>query len=300
MSGAEPTRRITQVPIERIHILNPRERDKVKFRKVVDSIAAVGLKRPIKVSVRPHGEQDEFKYDLVCGQGRLEAFKALGESHIPAIVVELTAEECYLQSLIENLARRQHNSLELLRDIGALEERGYTPTEISKKTGLSRDYCIGIIRLIKEGEERLVAAVEKGQIPLSVAIEISSTSHEEAQAALHEAYERKELRGQKLQTAIKVINHRERWGRHTSRKRSSKPHSPKTPHAMVRAYKRETERQRVLIKKADLTENRLFVISSALRTLLKDEHFKTLLRAEELDSIPSQVASLLACEEAEE
>ena len=284
---------IERVPIDSIYILNPRERDKTKFRLVVDSIAAVGLKRPIKVSMRADTETDAFKFNLVCGQGRLEAFKALGETHIPAVVVELSNEDCYLQSLVENFARRQHSSLELLRDIGALEKRGYSPTQISEKTGLSRDYVIGILRLINEGEERLVAAVERNQIPLSVAIEISSVSHEDAQAALHQAYERKELRGQKLQTAIRIINQRERWGRRAARRNPTKSQPLKTSHAMVRAYKRETERQRILIKKADLTENRLLVISSALRTLLSDEHFRTLLRAEGLDSIPTQVASML-------
>lgn len=40
---------IESVPIDRIHFLNPRLRDKRKFRDLVESIAAVGLKRPITV-----------------------------------------------------------------------------------------------------------------------------------------------------------------------------------------------------------------------------------------------------------
>jgi ParB family transcriptional regulator, chromosome partitioning protein len=45
-----------------------------------------------------------------------------------------------------------------------------------------------------------------------------------------------------------------------------------------------------LVKKAELTRNRLVFIVSALRTLLADEHFVTLLRAEGLDSMPRYLA----------
>ena len=38
------------IPIERITVLNPRLRDRKKFREIVDSIRKVGLKQPIKVS----------------------------------------------------------------------------------------------------------------------------------------------------------------------------------------------------------------------------------------------------------
>ena len=41
-------------------------------------------------------------YDLVCGQGRLEAFVALGQNEIPAIVIEASEEDCYVMSLVEN------------------------------------------------------------------------------------------------------------------------------------------------------------------------------------------------------
>ena len=39
--------------IDRIRILNPRERDKKKFLEIVDSIRKVGLKQPINRTVRP-------------------------------------------------------------------------------------------------------------------------------------------------------------------------------------------------------------------------------------------------------
>ncbi len=293
MMADNPVNQVKLIAIDEIHILNPRERNKAKFQNVVDSIAAVGLKRPIKVSVRPPSPGNiDKKYNLVCGQGRLEAFLQLGESKIPAIVVDLSKEECYLQSLVENLARRNHAPIELVRDFARLAEHGYTVTEIAKKTGLCRKYVLGMLRLNKYGEERLMAAVEKGEIPVYIAVDIATTKNQSAQAALTRAYERNDLRGGKLQSAIRVIRVRERRGKKIVRG-GRKDKRTYNSRAIVTEYKRETERQRVLIRRANVTETRLTVLKGALQALLADENFATLLHAEGLDSMPSQVAELV-------
>ena len=71
---------IQLIPIGRIDILNPRERNQKAFREIVASIKALGLKKPITVTRRGQGAEE--RYLLVCGQGRVEAFMALGETHI--------------------------------------------------------------------------------------------------------------------------------------------------------------------------------------------------------------------------
>jgi ParB family chromosome partitioning protein len=84
----EPTILIELIPIDRISLLNPRGRSRRVHREIIDSVEAVGLKRPITVS-RRRGENGEARYDLICGEGRIEVFQALGQSQIPAIVLEL-------------------------------------------------------------------------------------------------------------------------------------------------------------------------------------------------------------------
>ena len=93
---------VQMVPVDAITVLNPRARNRRVFHELITSIAHLGLKKPITVSRR----EGEPGYDLVCGQGRLEAFIALGQSEIPAIVIEASQEDCYVMSLVENLARR--------------------------------------------------------------------------------------------------------------------------------------------------------------------------------------------------
>ena len=73
------------IEIVQILIANPRPRNRVKFEAIVASIQAVGLKRPILVNDRASVD-GRFRYELVCGQGRMEAFIVLGKTTIPAIV----------------------------------------------------------------------------------------------------------------------------------------------------------------------------------------------------------------------
>src|SRR6202022_3040663 len=103
---------VQMVPVDAITVLNPRARNRRVFHELVTSIDHLGLKKPITVSRRGA----EPGCDLVCGQGRLEAFIALGQRETPAIVIDASAEDCHLMSLVENLARRKPRSLELMRE----------------------------------------------------------------------------------------------------------------------------------------------------------------------------------------
>ena len=94
---------IQMIEISQIFIANPRPRNRVKFLAIVASIEAVGLKKPILVNHHVSAGGG-FQYELVCGQGRLEAFLALGKALIPAIITTVTREQLYLMSLVENVA----------------------------------------------------------------------------------------------------------------------------------------------------------------------------------------------------
>ena len=80
---------VQMVPVDAITVLNSRARNRRVFDELITSIAHLGLKKPITVSRR--GTEPE--YDLVCGQGRLEAFIALGQREIPAIVIQASPED---------------------------------------------------------------------------------------------------------------------------------------------------------------------------------------------------------------
>ncbi len=290
----EPAPNIRNVPIDKITILNPRARNKKIFNELVTSIAHLGLKKPITVSARADGSG----FDLVCGQGRLEAFIALEQTRIPAIVIEASVEDCFVMSLVENLARRQHSSLEFVHEIAALRDRGYSIAEIAMKTDFSDEYVYATCYLLDHGEERLLAGVEKGIIPASIAMEIARAKDGEVQTALAEAYEQKSIPGNQIIAIRRIVEERNLSGKtiHCIGPAMRAVARKVTASALVRAYQKETERQKILVKKAMLAQSRLLFVVNALKRLLADDHFVTLLRAESIRTMPRPLAERLGTE----
>lgn len=274
-------REIVMIPIDRITVVNPRSRGRDKFKQIVANISNLGLKKPITVAERPTNNGAP-RYDLVCGQGRLEAYKLLGEAEVPAFVIDASKDELLLMSLAENLARRSYRSNELMREIAALKKRGHNYAEIAKITDLQLSYVKGIIRLVNKGEDGLIRAVEKNQIPLSIAVTIASSDHEEVQEALREAYEKSTLRGKELLRARKLIE--ERRAR-CLRRQGARP-STLSADGLMKRYQEEVSKQRREINKAKVTETRLLFVRSALKRLLQDASFVQVLSDEALDELP--------------
>jgi ParB family chromosome partitioning protein len=282
--------RVKLIPVDRINVVNPRLRNKRIFREIVANIEKLGLKKPITVTRRQHS--DGTQYDLVCGQGRIEAYQALGQREIPALIVDANAEDCLVMSLVENCARRQHRAI-VLHDIEGLKRRGYKEAEIARKTDLSLEYVRGVIRLLEKSEHRLLRAVESGQIPVSVAVEIAEADDAGTQRALQQAYEKNILRGRKLLIAKRVVEQRRRRGKGLGITPTTKRTNTISTDALLRAYREDTDKKRLLIRKAEATRDRLIFVTEALRNLLADENFVTLLRAEGLDTLPRKLADRL-------
>jgi ParB family transcriptional regulator, chromosome partitioning protein len=287
---ALPAQRVEMIPVDRVTVVNPRVRNKRNFKEIIDNIAQIGLKKPITVSRRM--EAGGPFYDLVCGQGRLEAYISLGQSEVPALVVTADPEDCLIASLVENCARRQHHALDLLQDIRGMEERGYSASEIARRTGLTPEYVYGVSRLIERGEQRLLRSVESGMIPLSVAVEISESPEHEVQAALSSAYERGLLKGRKLLIARKIIENRRRRGKGLGAT-DGRVRERVSAETLVKAYQDDVDRKRSLIRRAQATRDRLLFIVEALRRLARDERFGALLEDEDLATLPQNVADRL-------
>ncbi|MGC1782075.1 MAG: plasmid partitioning protein RepB C-terminal domain-containing protein [Acidobacteriaceae bacterium] len=274
---------IIEIPISEIFIANPRLRDKLTFDKIVSNIDQVGLKKPITISKRKV-PTDGKQYDLVCGQGRIEAFLALGETKIPAIIVDAPKEERFLMSLVENIARRPPGENDIVREIRTLRDRKYSSREIAVKLGLHFTYICEIIRLLEHGELDLIRAVEAGRIPITVAATIAKGDSDEIQRVLAAGYESGEIRGEKLLRVRRIISQRYTKVRRTqSGKQSQRKLSVDS---LVREYQRHTQQQRDLITRARAVHERFLVLRTGMKTLLADEDFATLLRAENLHILP--------------
>ena len=284
---------IIMIPIERIRVLNPRPRDKKKFEQIIQSIKNLGLKKPIQVSLRSAEEGTEPGYDLVCGQGRMEAFLALGHKEIPAIVVEVSREERLLRSLVENMARRLPSRLALMNEIERLKADGYSNVEIGKKLDIADGTVGGYIALKKAGEERLLDAAINGKIPLGVAMDIAKADSPELQRELLKGFESKELNQFAIRTVKRLIDQRRFVGKGRDTD-ADKKKSRTNADSLINAFKRESQKQRLMVKKARLCDAKLVFTVTALGKLLGDENFFNLLRAESLADIPQYLQDKLA------
>lgn len=286
-----PPESVLLIPIDRIEVLNSRDRNTKIFEEIVGNIKSIGLKKPITVTQR-EGEDGNPKFLLVCGEGRLNAFRLLGETHIPALNVDVSEEDAFIMSLAENIARRQYRPLEILADIESLRQRGYGPEAIVRKTGLSAQYVNNIIFLLERGEERLIEGVQKGQIPLTTAMEIAKAgdANKELGTVLQQAYESGQLRGRQLNEARRLVERRTELGPAASHGHQPKVTPVISPSSLVRTYQKEVERKKKMVMKAEYSQNKLIFIIEALRKLFADENFVNLLRAEGLESVPTALA----------
>lgn len=292
----ESARELRLIPVDRIEVLNPRERNEEMFDEIVDNIAKIGLKKPITVSPRQGPDGNEC-FLLVCGEGRLKAFKRLGESRIPALVVATTDEDAFIMGLIENVARRRYRPMELVSGIAALQQQGLGARQIAAKTGLSEDYVRDVGLLVEKGEERLIGAVKTGALPMRVALSIVRAGDDDkaVQTTLQQAYEAGDLRGQQLIQANKLIQKRMTYGPAVKKKANSKLSldAALTPGSIIRVYQKEVQRQKFLVRRASWSQQRLLFVLGALRNLATDENFCNLLRAEGLDTVPKYLAERL-------
>jgi ParB family chromosome partitioning protein len=190
-------------------------------------------------------------------------------------------------SLVENVARRPPSNRALLLEVRSLVERGYKAEQIAQKIGIDKSYAYGVVQLLKHGESVLLQSVDAGKIPLHIAIIISTGTNEEVQAALIDAYEKGDLRGSKLAAARRIVAMRlakeKTTGRTTLTKRKV------SADVLIQEYEQHVQRQRAAVVRLNAVTHRLMILSAAMKRLLHDENFVTLLRAESILDIPSHL-----------
>ena len=174
----------------------------------------------------------------------------------------------------------------------------YNNAEIAAKTDFTPDYIAAICYLLEHGEERLLAAVERGVMPANIAVEIARAPDGDIQQALAEAYENKLLPGNQVLAIRRIILQRSQRRKKPHRGRGA-PHTGKiTAASLIKSYENEAQRQMLLVRKADLAQTRLTFIVNALRRLLEEEEFLTLLQTEAMHTLPRPLAEQLELAEA--
>ena len=121
---------------------------------------------------------------------------------------------------------------------------------------------------------------------MGVAIDIAKANDVETQRELLKAYETKQLNQVSIRTVKRLIDQRRfvGKGRDTSNRAGRKRLT--SAESLVNAYRRESQKQKLLIKKAKICDAKLVFVVTAFDKLVRDENFMTLLRAETLSTMP--------------
>lgn len=119
-----------------IKVFVGRAREKEPFDRLKASMKGAGLKVPIQVrDIRdwPAKERGPFRYELICGQGRLEAAKQLKWAKIPALIVKAEEAEIVGRFLAENMMRKPLPWAEKAKLVKADLDAGTPKEEVAKR-----------------------------------------------------------------------------------------------------------------------------------------------------------------------
>jgi len=122
----------------------PRTRfDTKRFEELVSSVKEKGVIQPVLV----RGKGDH--YELIAGERRLRAAKALGHKEIPVVVRDVEDADALELSLIENIQREELNPIEEAKAYKRLmDEFSFTQEEIARAVGKDRATVANSVRLL--------------------------------------------------------------------------------------------------------------------------------------------------------
>ena len=132
--------------------------DEEALRELADSIKEHGLIQPIVVT--PKGNV----YEIVAGERRFRASKLAGLSEVPVIIRTLSAQNQLEISLIENIQRRDLNSIETATAYAKLRDQfNLTNEQIAARVHKSASAVNNTMRLLKLPSQ-VVALIANGTL----------------------------------------------------------------------------------------------------------------------------------------
>lgn len=159
----EKGERVSYVSIERIRQspFQPRENfNQKRLDELVSSIQEKGVLQPILVRSR------EGDYEIIAGERRLRAARALGMNEIPVIVRDVDDVDVLELSLIENIQREELNPIEEAKAFQRLiDEFGFSQEEVAKAVGKERATISNTIRLLAL-PKRVKEMVSQGELTM--------------------------------------------------------------------------------------------------------------------------------------
>ena len=201
--------------------LQPRSNyDDEKLAELVASIKEKGVLQPILV--RPKGAG----FEVIAGERRLRAAKALKIEQVPVIIKEASDQEALVLALVENIQRQELNAIEEAQAFQRLiHEFNFTQDTVAQSVGKNRSSISNIVRLLK-----LPAEIQK-----SVSDGVLSEGHGRALLGVENPQEQKIFFEQSINKHLSVreLENLVKYGIKGGHRRGRKKSSARDSHLIV-------------------------------------------------------------------
>ncbi|MDI9222120.1 ParB/RepB/Spo0J family partition protein [Pantoea sp. EA-12] len=280
--------KVEMIAIDVIKVVNERSRNKVVHDEITETIHSSGLRRPVTVRKI---KDENYQYALICGQGRLESLSLLGEKFVPAIVKDVSSEDAYVMSLVENIARRKPRANELYERIREMYLSGVSEEAISEYVGCSVHWVQSVLLLLNRGEQKLLSIVESGDIPIYMAVEFARCSGEENQDILIEAYDKGIVKHHNVTKIREILEMRSAGLKGNANLAYTKRQTSKkiTPEQLLDIYQKSVEEHKNILRKYETVVESITLCKRIMSNLLKNPDFIRVLSEEGLNSVPDAI-----------
>lgn len=152
LKKAKTSNTILDVPVDELRPgkFQPRVLfDADEISELAQSIREDGLIQPITIRAIDDPDDPEVKYEIIAGERRWRAVKALKWETIQAVVKDFDDKQTAIASLTENLQRASLTAIEEARGYKKLiEELKMKQQEVADKVGKSRPSISNMLRLL--------------------------------------------------------------------------------------------------------------------------------------------------------
>jgi ParB family transcriptional regulator, chromosome partitioning protein len=164
-----------------------RDFDEATTRELVESLEQHGMLQPVVV------RQVDDRYQLIVGERRLRAATAAGWTQVPAQVRDVDDRQVAELAIVENIQRRDLNSLEKAASFQEyLQQYGCTQEELAGRVNIDRSTVANLIRLL-ELPDPVKQALRDGAISQGHARALLPLGDEREQIAFCQRIQRESL-----------------------------------------------------------------------------------------------------------
>lgn len=172
---------VMNIRIQEIHVNSQQPRtnfDEAKLSDLISSIKEKGVLQPILV--RPKNG----KYEIIAGERRYRAAKALEMTEVPVIVKSVDDREALVLALVENIQREELNVIEEAQAYKRLiEDFQFTQDIVAESVGKDRSTISNCLRLLK-----LPSDIQKGILD-----DLITMGHARALLGIDDLHEQKNI-----------------------------------------------------------------------------------------------------------